>query len=153
MEDNPQVNIYIETTVHGPAQRGGRYMYLLECTGRDGRPRTKQAVGAWQDEKENRLALQALAESLERLKASCIVDVYTTCPLIRNVIENGWIDSWRQDGWENRKGQPVKNRDLWERIATGMERNLLFVNMDPHPYRDWMRQELKREGSCGSNTG
>ena len=40
MESSPQVNLYIETTVHGPRQQGGRWMYLLEFVTRRGDPVT-----------------------------------------------------------------------------------------------------------------
>lgn len=145
MEDNPHVNLYIETSVHGPAQHGGRYMYLLECLGKDGTPRTRCAVGVWQDEKENRLALQALAEAMERIRASCVIDIYTTCRMIKNAIENGWLEEWKRGGWKNGKGSPVKNRDMWERIAARTEENLIFVHMQQHSYREWMRTQMKGE--------
>lgn len=145
MGDNPQVNIYIETTVHGPAQHGGRYMYLLECTGADGAPRTRQAAGSWQDEKENCLALQALAAALERLRMPCVIDLYTACTLIRNAVDNGWVDAWIRQDWKNGKGQPVKHRELWERIAAKLGEHLVFVHAGEHPYRNWMQTEMRNE--------
>ena len=27
-----------------------------------------------------------------------------------------WIEGWRRYGWRTRKNEPVKNRDLWERL-------------------------------------
>ena len=45
VESNPQVNLYIETTVHGPRQQGGRWMYLLEFVTRRGDPVTLWKVG------------------------------------------------------------------------------------------------------------
>lgn len=149
--DNHHVNIYIETTVHGPAQHGGRYMYMLECTGSDGTPRTRQAVGDWQNEKENCLALQAVAAALERLRMPCVVDLYTTCTQIRNAIENGWIEVWKRQEWKNGKGKAINHRDLWERIAREMDRNLIFVFTADHPYKSWMQLQMKEE-STNENT-
>mgnify|MGYP002640610194 CR=1 FL=1 len=153
MEDNPHVNIYIETSVHGPAQHGGRYIYLLECLGADGTPRTRYATGEWQNEKENSLALQAMAAALERLKGSCVVDVYTTCRLIKNAIENGWLEDWKTNGWKNGKGIQIKNRDLWERIAAKAEEHLVFVYVQPHSYREWMQMQMKGEENGKKNCG
>ena len=34
------VNIYIETSFHGPARKDGEYLYLLECI-RNGAPATR----------------------------------------------------------------------------------------------------------------
>lgn len=64
----PQVNLYIETTVHGPRQQGGRWMYLLEFVTRRGDPVTLWKVGDWEAEKENVLIMQALSAALDRLQ-------------------------------------------------------------------------------------
>ena len=61
----PQVNLYIETTVHGPRQQGGRWMYLLEFVTRRGDPVTLWKVRDWEAEKENVLIMQALSAALE----------------------------------------------------------------------------------------
>ena len=29
---------------------------------------------------------------------------------------NGWITNWKKNDWQNAKGQPVANKDLWERL-------------------------------------
>ena len=39
------VNIYIETSFHGPARKDGEYLYLLECI-RNGAPATREGRGA-----------------------------------------------------------------------------------------------------------
>ena len=39
------VNIYIETSFHGPARKDGEYLYLLECI-RNGVPATREGRGA-----------------------------------------------------------------------------------------------------------
>lgn len=51
MESSPQVNLYIETTVHGPRQQGGRWMYLLEFVTRRGDPVTLWNIGDWKTAK------------------------------------------------------------------------------------------------------
>ena len=38
------VNIYIETSIHGPARKDGKYIYMLECI-RDGIPVTLYKTG------------------------------------------------------------------------------------------------------------
>ena len=57
------VNIYIETSFHGPARKDGEYLYLLECI-RNGAPATREGRGAMERATENQLALTALAEAL-----------------------------------------------------------------------------------------
>ena len=76
MESSPQVNLYIETTVHGPRQQGGRWMYLLEFVTRRGDPVTLWKVGDWEAEKENVLIMQALSAALDRLRLPCVINAH-----------------------------------------------------------------------------
>mgnify|MGYP006078705917 CR=1 FL=1 len=59
------VNIYIETSHHGPIRKDGMYMYVLECV-RDGVPFTREGGGSLQKASENQLALAALVFVLMR---------------------------------------------------------------------------------------
>lgn len=147
--DNPKVNIYIETTVHGPAEHGGRGMYLLEYVLRTGDPVTRYAVTEWQDWKENELVLNLMAAALARINTSCIVTVCTTCGYVRDTIETERLERWSRNGWITARGREVKHRKLWQRIAELTEAHLVFVETGPHSYRKWMRTELEKENSNG----
>lgn len=143
--DNPQVNIYIETSVHGPAQRGGCCMYIMEYILPSGVPRTVRGGSGWRDKKETELVLQALAAALARIKSPCVIDLYTSCLLVRGAIENGWPDRWRQQGWKNAKGKEISHRELWERITELAEPHLIFTSGEPHSYQKWMQSELRKQ--------
>ncbi len=83
-----EVKIYIETTIHGPAQKKGKYMYMLE-TVRRGQTETRFGTGeGW--EGENGLVLRATAASLHRLTRPCKVTIITTCDHVRAMISGGW---------------------------------------------------------------
>ncbi|MFA6435064.1 MAG: ribonuclease HI [Elusimicrobiales bacterium] len=43
------------------------------------------------------------------------VRIYTDSALLINGI-TGWIHGWKRKGWMTAAGQPVVNRDLWERL-------------------------------------
>ena len=50
------------------------------------------------------------------------VKLYTDSGLLVNGIK-GWIHGWKRKGWVTAAGQPVVNRDLWERLdALAQER-------------------------------
>lgn len=149
--DNPKVNIYIETSVHGPSQHGGRCMYIMEYLLPDGEPRTVKGGSGWRDKKENELALQALAAALVRLNFPCVVDIYTTCRHVRNSIENGWLDVWRQVVWKTSKGREIRYRALWERISALMEPHKVSVSMESHSYRELMQYEMKKQNDRNEN--
>ena len=139
MESNPQVNLYIETTAHGPRQQGGRWMYLLEFVTRRGDPVTIWDVGEWKMEKENALVLQAMSAALDRLRLPCVIDTYTGSRQVRAAIENGWLEEWQARGWKTAKGQDIKHKDLWQEIAPKMAPHLVFVRAGGHSYQMWMQ--------------
>ncbi len=65
----PQVNLYIETTVHGPRQQGGRWMYLLNLL--PGGATLHDPMEGWDwggGEGKTMLIMQALSAALDRLR-------------------------------------------------------------------------------------
>ena len=70
------VTIYIETSIHGPAKKDGKYIYLLECM-REGVPVTREGRGSAEEATENQLVLLALRDALKRLNCRCAVVIYT----------------------------------------------------------------------------
>lgn len=141
---SPSVNLYIETSVHGPRQQGGRYMYLLECFGADGAPHTRAALGEWQEEKETALALQALAEALGRLRQPCVLDVYTSCRHLAAALDNGWAEAWEENGWKTARGKEIRHKALWERAAPLLGEHLVFARRETHSYQGWMQDQIRR---------
>lgn len=63
----------------------------------------------------NRMELMAVIRALECLTTSCEVDLYSDSQYVLNGIMS-WAKMWRRTGWKTRKGDPVINKDLWERI-------------------------------------
>ena len=148
--ENPKVNLYIETTIHGPSQKGGRWMYLLEHTTSNGQTATLHVIGDWTDQKEIGLVLSAMAAGLARMKSPSEIRIYTTCKYIWSAIEREWLKDWRYSGWTTSKGKLIKHKELWEEIYFSSEQHLLMVDTGDHSYRNWMQSELKKHNDrCG----
>lgn len=137
------VNIYIETSFHGPARKDGEYLYLLECI-RNGAPATREGRGAMERATENQLALTALAEALSRLNCPCELRIYTACQHIINAMQNSWARQWQKNEWRNAKGTPVKNADLWEKILQELDPHRYLFTDEHHEYRQWMQSEFRK---------
>ena len=137
------VNIYIETSFHGPARKDGEYLYLLECI-RNGAPATREGRGAMERATENQLALTALAEALGRLNCPCELRIYTTCQHIINAMQNSWARQWQKNEWRNAKGTPVKNADLWEKNLQELDPHRYLFTDEHHEYRQWMQSEFRK---------
>jgi ribonuclease HI len=76
----------------------------------------KELCGGELDTTNNRMELTAAIRALEALKESCRIDLYTDSTYVRDGITK-WLPDWRRRGWKTAARKPVKNKDLWERLA------------------------------------
>ena len=63
----------------------------------------------------NRMELMAAIAALEALTRPSRVVIWTDSGYLKGGI-TGWIKGWKKNGWKTTGKQPVKNRDLWERL-------------------------------------
>ena len=78
MEDRPQINLYIETSIKGPRVQDGWYIYVLEYI-LEGEPKTRDGAGKAERTTENQLAMMALLEALNRITKPASIQVFTRC--------------------------------------------------------------------------
>lgn len=64
----------------------------------------------------NRMELMAAIKALESLEQPTRVRLYTDSRYLRDGVTQ-WLPRWEQNGFRTSSGKPVKNRDLWERLA------------------------------------
>ncbi len=67
----------------------------------------------------NQLDLLGAIAALEALPPGITVAVHTGSDYLRNGATR-WIEGWKKKGWKTQEGQPVQNRDLWERLERAM---------------------------------
>jgi ribonuclease HI len=75
--------------------------------------------GSERETTNNRMELTATIEALHWLEGSfgqCVVDLYTDSQYLRRGITE-WLDGWVARGWRTKANRPVKNQDLWVRLA------------------------------------
>ncbi len=70
----------------------------------------------------NRMELMAAIAALETLKEPCNVVLTTDSQYVRQGITE-WMAGWIRRGWKTSGGDPVKNRDLWERLHAAANRH------------------------------
>ncbi len=70
----------------------------------------------------NRMELMAAIAALETLREPCDVVLHTDSQYVRQGITE-WMANWVRRGWKTSGGDPVKNRDLWERLHTAAQRH------------------------------
>ena len=63
----------------------------------------------------NRMEMLAAIMALEALKSPCQVVLSTDSQYVQKGIGE-WLPGWIRRGWKTAGGEPVKNKDLWERL-------------------------------------
>ena len=82
----------------------------------------KTLCGGEAETTNNRMELMAAIQALEALRSPCEVTLYTDSVYVRNGITE-WLDGWRRRGWKTASKQPVKNRELWQRLDAAAQRH------------------------------
>ncbi len=68
----------------------------------------------------NRMELMGAIAAIEALKRPCRVRLHTDSRYVRDGITI-WIHDWKRRNWRTADKKPVKNVDLWQRLAAAME--------------------------------
>jgi ribonuclease HI len=113
-EASPAVEIYTDGACSGNPGPGGWGAWL--SSGKH----EKELYGGEPDATtNNRMELMAAIQALEALTRSTVVRLHTDSAYLRNGI-TAWLARWKENGWRTRDKQPVKNADLWQRLAEAM---------------------------------
>ena len=86
------------------------------------RQKERELSGGEPDTTNNRMELMAAIRALEALTEPCGVALYTDSQYVRQGIMQ-WLPNWVRRGWRTAAGEPVKNRDLWERLHAASQRH------------------------------
>jgi ribonuclease HI len=75
----------------------------------------RELAGGETDTTNNRMELMAAIAALEALSSPCLVTLHTDSQYVQKGIGE-WLPNWVRRGWKTAGGEPVKNKDLWERL-------------------------------------
>lgn len=103
------VEIYTDGACRGNPGPGG-WAATLEYNGR-----LRELSGAEAQTTNNRMELVAVIRALEALSRPVHARVHTDSQYVRKGITE-WMRAWKARDWRTADRQPVKNRDLWERL-------------------------------------
>ena len=87
----------------------------------DDPPAEKEISGGAPNTTNNRMELMAVISALELLKVPCAVTVITDSRYVCEAFQKRWIHGWLRNGWKNASKEPVKNRELWERLLAALQ--------------------------------
>lgn len=136
------VNMYLETRIGGMRKTTGFYGYVLEFVDSRGETHTLDAMEREEDVTPNQLILKAFIAALGRMRTPSEITVYTDRIYLYGNFDR-WLPVWKENGWQNARGEQVKNRELWEQ-AERLSRCITFRPEYKHSYKSWLVSELLR---------
>jgi len=117
-----KVTLYTDGACSGNPGPGG-YGAVLIYEGIE-----KEISGGEKSTTNNKMEMMAVIKGLEALKEPCEVEVYSDSAYVVNAIEQGWIESWKKNGWRKADKKPVKNVELWEKLLELMDTHKVTFN-------------------------
>ena len=111
-----QVEVHTDGACLGNPGPGG-YAALLRYKGHE-----REVVGGEALTTNNRMELMAAISGLESLSEPCTIVLFTDSQYVKQGI-NDWMPNWVRRNWKTAAGDPVKNRDLWERLHAAVQRH------------------------------
>lgn len=110
------VKIFTDGACRGNPGPGG-WGVLLRYNGHE-----KELYGGEEETTNNRMELMAAIVALESLTRECKVELTTDSQYVRNGITK-WMDGWKKKNWKTAAKKPVKNKDLWQRLDSAVQRH------------------------------
>ena len=137
------VKIFLLTSHPGIGPADGWYIGTVEYMLQNGVPVTVTECGKQQDVTANRLSLLGLIKILDRLKKPCDIEIFTDSRYMESAWGQGWLKSWKEAGWRNKKGQPVKNADLWQEVCGKVASHRVNITFSRRTeYSEWQKTQI-----------
>ena len=105
-----EVTIYTDGACSGNPGPGG-----YGCVLKAGKY-TKELSGGEASTTNNRMELTAVIMALKALNRPCKVQLYSDSQYVVNMINQGWLERWRRNGWKRNAKEAAKNPDLLEEL-------------------------------------
>ena len=136
--------LYTDGSCKGNGNGGSIGGYSFVVINENNEAEMKFATGAIKNTTNNRMELSAIIDGLEYMNKNhkdfhC--EVFTDSAYIFNCYKQKWYVSWKKNGWKNSKKEPVKNRELWEKLIPYFEdKRFIFNKVKGHAGHKWNEQ-------------
>ena len=113
----PEAYAYTDGASVGSRGPGG---YGVVVTWRE---KTEEFSAGEAETTNQRMEIVAACVALEAIDEGHQVTVYSDSSYLINCMRRRWHERWLANGWISTLGNPVANRDLWERLLAAVARH------------------------------
>ena len=113
-----RVTIYTDGAARGNPEGPGGYGAVAVYVDSKGITHTREYSAGYDKTTNNRMELMAAISALEALNRPCEVTLYADSKYLVDAFNEGWIENWQRNGWKTKGKDPVKNKELWERLLS-----------------------------------
>ena len=142
-----QVNIYTYTTAKSPrATKCEATGYIIEMKTAKGDATAGDLLSV-KDMTKYQAEMHVLKKALNRINTKCELHLYTDCEYIAAGFEK-WIEEWKVNNWQTKRGEAVKNSKEWQELDELVEKYghvLVFHVKEHHSYKNWLIDNLEKE--------
>jgi len=107
------VQVFTDGACKGNPGPGG-WGVFWRCNGIE-----KELCGGESETTNNRMELMAVIVALETINRSTPIELTTDSQYVSRGV-NEWMRNWKRNGWRTANREPVKNRDLWQRLDVAL---------------------------------
>lgn len=144
-----QVNIYTYSTAKSPKAAKSQCEavgFVIEYQDNPGAAVSQMKIikgmSSYQSE------LYVLERALSRINTMYEVHVYTECPYVAAGFEQGWLESWKRNGWKTATKKEISNLEEWKSLDAVVQQyghELTFHVKEDHSYRKWLKRNMEKE--------
>lgn len=114
MSELPSVHLFTDGACSGNPGPGG-WGALLRCG------KTERELSGFEAETtNNRMELLAVIRGVEALNRPAHLTIHTDSRYVKDGMTQ-WVLRWQKNGWRTASREPVKNKDLWQRLMEVLE--------------------------------
>ena len=122
----------------GPGGWGASLRFITDENTANEKQHQKDMYGFQAETTNNQMELMAVIQSLESLKRSCPVKIYTDSKYVLEGLTK-WMPNWKKNGWKTAAKKPVKNVELWQRLDEAVQAHDVAW--------EWVRGHTGHEGN------
>lgn len=90
----------------------------------------------------NRMELKAILSALKHIQSyprynskDNLILIYSDSAYCLNALSQNWLENWKKNEWVNKKGEEIKNADIWKEISFFLKKvraKIQYVKVQGH---------------------